>query len=115
MVANEEDYDIQQSQAKPNMGFGNYFEFAKERSSGRLGAGLGAGIGIWNLEFGDFEFARSAGGRDWNLESGNFEFARGPGGRDWNLESGNFEFARGPWGGWDVQQVAPPHPLSAAP
>ena len=49
MVANEEDYDIQQSQAKPNMGFGNYFEFAKERSSGRLGAGLGAGIGIWNL------------------------------------------------------------------
>ena len=110
MVANEEDYDIQQSQAKPNMGFGNYFEFAKERSSGRLGAGLGAGIGIWNLEFGNFEFARSAGGRDWNLESGNFEFARGPGGRDWNLESGNFEFASGGPGGAGTCNRLPPPP-----
>ena len=67
MVANEEDYDIQQSQAKPNMGFGNYFEFAKERSSGRLGAGLGAGIGIWNLGISSLQGALGAGIGIWNL------------------------------------------------
>ena len=53
---------------------------------------LGAGIGIWNLGISSLQ--GRAGGRDWNLESGNFEFARNAGGRDWNWESGNFEFAR---------------------
>ena len=59
----------------------------------------------WNLEYGNFEFARrerfitrnkerrgGAGIGIWNL--GIIEFARSAGGRDWNLEFGNFEFEK---------------------
>ena len=35
------------------------------------------------------------GGRDWNLEFGNFEFARSAGGRDWNLGISSLQGALG--------------------
>ena len=68
------------------------------------------------MEFGNFEFARSAGGRDWNLEFGNFELIarRGPG-----LEFGIWEIFRvckepPIGGGWD-EQGCPPPPKRCAP
>ena len=69
-----------------------------------LQGALGAGIGIFlNLGISSLQ----GGGRDWNLEFGNFEFARSAGGRDWNLEFGNFELIarRGPgleFGIWEI-------------
>ena len=49
------------------------WNFGISSLQGALGA-LGAGIGIWNLGISSLQ--GRAGGRDWNLESGNFEFAR---------------------------------------
>ena len=114
MVANEEDYDIQQSQAKPNMGFGNYFEFAKERSSGRLGAGLGAGIGIWNLGISSLQGALGAGIGIWNLVISSSQGALGAGIGIWNLGISSLQV--GALGGLGrATGCPPPHPVSAAP
>ena len=69
------------------------------------------------MELGIWEFAKVATvckerwGRDWNLEYGNFEFARSSlaRGRDWNLEFGNHRVCkerRGPgleFGIWEFR------------
>ena len=86
-----------------------YFEFAKERSSGRLGAGLGAGIGIWNLGISSLQGALGAGIGIWNLVISSSQV--GPWGPGLELESGNFEFASGgPGGAGTCNRLPPPTP-----
>ena len=76
------------------------FRVCKARCRGPPRPGLE--FGYMYLEFGNFEFARSAGGQDWNLESGNFEFARSAGGRDWNIGIWNFAWKEF-WSGYQTK------------